>query len=526
MYRQLPHIIHRPVIDLVLAQGIFPAEAQERFKNNFYSSLRELEKVFSAHDDPEIVTRIDSITIDLGQFDYEKLDDQFSERLCEVLFTALGDSFARQRSVTGKTSASNGSTHDQSIRKLFFGNPTEMEIGEISAFNIEEHSREAFLYFLAHGVLPWWIVDSDKQNIETIFEAVADEGTPAFIIELKTLLVRNSNALVRLLYQFSIEFIKKILVRLKQRATDPVLGMYEVFNKLIEQINSKGAESVLSVTDVQKMRLGILLCDDNSEAVEIIAGYLKTNLSSGNIVWENISRWLSEESSISPYKADKEKIQATVVSLLANKIDPPDMDEKESLKPFRLRENKEGEHHNTAAEEIKRDESIDEWVYVNHAGLVLLHPFLPTFFSTLGLLKDDEKFANEECVARAIHLLAFLSSGKTNLFETDLPFCKFLCGMPLIEPIAKEVVISSTEINECEELLKAVITHWQALKNTSADGLREAFLNRQGKLDLRENIPVLYVESKAHDILLEKLPWGISYVQLPWINKPITTIWN
>jgi len=177
-------------------------------------------------------------------------------------------------------------------------------------------------------------------------------------------------------------------------------------------------------------------------------------------------------------------------------------------------------------EKNKVDESIDEYVYVDYAGLVLLHPFLSTFFSSLKLLNAEERFADESSQIRAVHVLSFLATGKMNPDETELPFCKFLTGWPLPAPIPKELPITENEVQECEQLLKVVISYWKELKNTSPDGLREGFLVRKGKIDLREEMPVLYVEGKAQDILLEKLPWGIGYIQLPWLDKAFATIWN
>jgi hypothetical protein len=74
-------------------------------------------------------------------------------------------------------------------------------------------------------------------------------------------------------------------------------------------------------------------------------------------------------------------------------------------------------------------------------------------------------------------------------------------------------------------LLKNVISHWGALKNTSPDGLREVFLQRNGKLMIKDETATLQVERKSYDVLLEKLPWNISKVKLPWFKKIIFLEW-
>jgi len=74
--------------------------------------------------------------------------------------------------------------------------------------------------------------------------------------------------------------------------------------------------------------------------------------------------------------------------------------------------------------------------------------------------------------------------------------------------------------------LIAVINHWEVLKNTSADGLREAFLQRRGKLSRVDGGWLMQVEQRAIDVLLNKLPWGISIIKLPWMNEMLFVEWT
>ena len=78
--------------------------------------------------------------------------------------------------------------------------------------------------------------------------------------------------------------------------------------------------------------------------------------------------------------------------------------------------------------------------------------------------------------------------------------------------------------DEAESLLRAVIGHWKALKDTSPDGLREAFLARPGLLYLDEP-PRLHVETRSYDMLLRRLPWSFELVALPWLRRPIHVRW-
>ena len=78
---------------------------------------------------------------------------------------------------------------------------------------------------------------------------------------------------------------------------------------------------------------------------------------------------------------------------------------------------------------------------------------------------------------------------------------------------------------ESEALLQSVIAHWGVIKNTSLEGLRESFLQREGKLSFNNNEWYLQVEQKAFDMLLRELPWTIQMIRLPWMKHLLKTDW-
>jgi hypothetical protein len=118
-----------------------------------------------------------------------------------------------------------------------------------------------------------------------------------------------------------------------------------------------------------------------------------------------------------------------------------------------------------------------------------------------------------------------LATGDENVFEGNMIMEKFLCGVPLKIPVQKMSLLTESIKNEANELLSEVVRNWPALKNTSADGLREAFIQRDGKLIQEDTKYRLIVERKAQDVLLERLSWNISMIKLPWISKLIYTEW-
>jgi hypothetical protein len=75
-------------------------------------------------------------------------------------------------------------------------------------------------------------------------------------------------------------------------------------------------------------------------------------------------------------------------------------------------------------------------------------------------------------------------------------------------------------------MLSEVIRHWSVLKNTSVAGLRETFLQREGRISPAANGWKLQIERKTVDVLLGKLPWGIGIIKLPWMNELMYVDWN
>jgi hypothetical protein len=179
-----------------------------------------------------------------------------------------------------------------------------------------------------------------------------------------------------------------------------------------------------------------------------------------------------------------------------------------------------------AANHLKPEYLTKFPLIVTHAGLILLHPFLPRFFECTQVKEEIGARLSPFLLARAAGLLHFLATGREDIFEFDLAFIKVLLGLePDTTLCASEGLIGDRDKEEAESLLESAITHWAALKRTSVTGFRSSFLNRQASLREDENGWRLQVERLAFDVLLAKLPWSISVVKLPWMTRPIYTEW-
>lgn len=168
---------------------------------------------------------------------------------------------------------------------------------------------------------------------------------------------------------------------------------------------------------------------------------------------------------------------------------------------------------------------IGEEVYIANAGMVLLAPYMPQLFRMLDLT-EGQKFKDARSAERAIHLLQFAVNESCDSPEFLLALNKILCGVVSGTPIVREIELAANEKETIEGMLGAVIRNWTILGSTSVQGLRESFLQRKGRLQLKEDAWHLKVEQKGIDVLLDRLPWSYSLIRHPWMKLPVYVEWR
>lgn len=163
-------------------------------------------------------------------------------------------------------------------------------------------------------------------------------------------------------------------------------------------------------------------------------------------------------------------------------------------------------------------------LYVNNAGLVIMHPFIPTYFRLTGLTEEGN-FINEEAKQRAVLLLQYMAYGTTEFEEHVLVLNKLLCGLPLEEPVPSIIQPTEKEMQVTEELFTIVFQRWTRMKNATMQGFRHAFLQREGSLIKGEAKWAMRVEPRGYDAILPTMPWAFGSVKLPWMALPVETEW-
>ena len=167
---------------------------------------------------------------------------------------------------------------------------------------------------------------------------------------------------------------------------------------------------------------------------------------------------------------------------------------------------------------------LNQGVAIPNAGLVMLNAYFVMLFERLNLVKD-QAFITKEAQLNAIHYLQYLVTGLEQTDESLLTLNKVLSGVSIATPIANGITISDTDKELMSGLLDSFIGHWNAIKNTSIDGLRGNWLIREGILKEEQDHWELTVEKRSYDILIVQSPFSFSIIKLPWMNKPLHVNW-
>ncbi|MGB5944065.1 MAG: contractile injection system tape measure protein [Leeuwenhoekiella sp.] len=372
----------------------------------------------------------------------------------------------------------------------------------------KERQVKAFVHFLQTGRLPWYFADGEKLDFDQIANA-----------ELPVDIFRKTETRRRLIYQFLgetawLSSILKMTLR-KNRSQPESTAAVQAFWNLLKLIRSKTRKEFSAV------RLFNFLVDEKpSELLEAVQEVIEKE----HIALDKfIAEWLPQLNEFTRLNfALSENITATASpKIIINKTSFETRSEE--ISPRITRSGLEFKSQDQFTDDLF-DSKQPESLFISNAGLILLHPYLGKFFQEAGLLISKNTI-NPQRLDYAVHLLHFLATGNEQPREEQLTFEKYLCGVTEELAVRREIKLSKKHQRESEALLEAVIGHWSALRNTSVAGLRGQFITRKGKLLLASQHDKLFVERVTADVLLDKIPWGIGLVKLPWLEKLIYVNW-
>lgn len=201
------------------------------------------------------------------------------------------------------------------------------------------------------------------------------------------------------------------------------------------------------------------------------------------------------------------------------------MDLKKTRRPETLKlEIRKEKSPDYGTDEDTNDDLLDEGIFIANAGTLLMHPFLPALFANLGLT-DKNTFKSDQEREKAIWSLHFMVYGHLELDESQVVLPKLIGGIPLHAPLKHTPHLSTAEKEEINRAIEHAIKHWKILKNTGVDSFRETFLQREGHVRIYDQFIEIDVEQKAVDMLMSHLPWTLSNIQLPWLDKKFYVNW-
>ncbi|MCF8243564.1 MAG: hypothetical protein K9J37_08675 [Saprospiraceae bacterium] len=406
----------------------------------------------------------------------------------------------------------------------------------------------AFFYFLEKGRLPWWASSGTAASFEGELLKVLENNNLSNWTEKFNSTIRSTKVRQRLVGQFSEAMLGRLAVVFLNKNEQELLEIKDFEKTVFEKIpNFKTASEGAfwrAVFEKPNQRLA------ESWQASVIA-----QLASHPELISEIKDWPSSFSGLNAFHffakqmpAEFEKLMdwakrqpvgfETLLLKFIHQNTPNAVESQIDVvrKIMRKMADQTSNSVTEQQQQTKEDELdfMDEsdeliltpsesGIFIRNAGMVILWPFLQRLFDVLGIAKDGELQDSE----RAICLLQYLATGTEGDMEHELPLNKLLCGVPLEKPQSRKIQLTTDEKTTADNLLQAVISHWAALGNSTADGLRGTFLCREGKLTQN---PVggwlLRVEQRSFDVLLAKLPWSISMIKLPWMPDLITVEWS
>jgi hypothetical protein len=502
--------------------------------------LPSLDEYFTKHFDTDQVIRIQRLEIDLGSIASADWEKEFVNNCLSGIKLKMNALKKEQQ-----LSADEG---------------TEI-------LNQEQVSIEQLLVFLATGKMHWSNKGIDFNEWQTMILDAIQKSPTEFKNKLCELMKQHAHAVERLIAQFDDDFLT-VLVDLFEPSVKEQFARFAVL--------------------LRKERLGAMAWSLRSRVLmAVLPMILNLRSQSGNFNWKELIEWLNleifKQENPTPITQVKETI-LSIVERLQNKSVEEEVSQKGLAIVEKLRkeniEERASQNDLAIVEKLRKEnieerasqndltiveklqtESINEqvsqnddelnsiednekirsergrekkqieWteqssVFINNAGIVLLHPFLQNFFTANNLLQD-KNFVDEQAQQLAVHLLQYLATGQLQMPEYEMQLNKVLCGMKDEQHINRFIELTIEEKQEADELLQAVIGYWKALKNSSVAGLQETFLQRNAKLSYvqTDDFWKLQVERKGLDILLDKIPWGFGHLQLPWMEKALVVEW-
>ena len=517
------HKVRRQVVELA-ADSQREAERLQEHVSRFNSGavLPLIERYCSEASDSASLHRIDLLEVDLGRLDPHDFEADFLSKLAAALPMALAAEI-RQREADGG-----------SVTPM----PGDPEAGSGLPYSVVASQLELLAFFARTGRLPWSVDgDAGRELGQTVHLLI--ERAPSALVRLLSELAREPTTLRRIVLFFSDEILEELVAVLT-----PSPGFSGDLNasRLLEAARTVGSSddsstvrtavwSALLSTGARRAAAGSRstadeLTDFWRDAIALVAASLGASyaalldaLVSGR---SDVVR-SSTEDTIS-WQLYQELPEAAPDDLTMESIVRADLGVAHRL----VAASPSAAPHVEAPRPSERlsGPTIDESepVYVENSGLVILWPFIERFFERVGLA-EARHLRDAPAAQRAVGLLQYVTTEDPLPPEYLVSLNKALCGVELTEPFDFGPPVTATEAEECDDLVQATIEQAPILKSMSILAFRTDFLTRAGSLSTRDGAWLLRVERQTQDVVLDRLPWEVQWVGLPWMPRPLLVEW-
>ena len=497
------HLIHRQILELKFtAQDDAQRWSARLSELNQRIVLPELERAFSELVGDSKLLRIERLEIDLGSLKQSDFENDLAKLVRQSIKDALQPYLHQQQPLAMAENVQHLET--RSIDKI------TPNLQSLDADSLQE----LFQLFLLSGRCPWWLKRELAEQLDLLYQRFW-QLAPDRAGELMRQMISEPVALHRFIEQFSNRsHLLTLRLLLPPDVSDLLVDLRKLATRLLVREDFGYQAGVLSL----KLVYGLIAVSETQQFEEpnallrqfFIALARVCEIPLGKIT-EEIDRVVAC-TSLSPSTM---RILAELLRQVDVFTDPSGTQSRvERIVP---------ELKKTATEQIDSADKVHE-VVVENAGLVLLWPHLKEILGKLDLLEvlDDGYLQPKH---ESVLLLQQLATGRVAGQENLLLLNKLLCGIPQSVPVPRRHRRTRLWDTEVEALLSAVVKQWSVLKNTSPDGLRSSFLQREGVLREQGLGWRLQVERKTHDILLEQLPWGLGMIQFSWMRQPLQIEW-
>jgi len=553
------HVIRQQQLELTLVEQAQASALQQQVAQLFTEQVvPAMDSVMSGLVADHEHLQIDRLEIDLGVINPAELGTQFSARVAVELEQALAIQRKQAVEVDG-TVAGHAVFDEHSL-------PSEMSGASSTLVAV-------VAFFLRSGRLPWWLAQQDSFHIDDSLESVLDDSPLELIRALRASPVERVAR--RLVKQLQRPLVDKLLMTLVSNAPGMLVEEVEQLLQITDQLDEPTIRLVTRERlFIELIRVSPATSVDIGAVLSLLVEQLASSLAGGGSS-KTASKFVQAAERVLSTSAPLRR-RLTELGILPTAggsngnlmreftrpddrqlqsdsgIKRPDSEAVESVPIVPAPVALHGDADTTGvtgvagsgtsdANILARDTELTrqgrsvagledavvelaEGIYLENAGLVLLWPYLPRLFDQLGLA-DSRGFLSEPMQERGVLILQQLVTGAAEFPENHLVLNKILCGWPIDEPVATQLDLTEVELVELNDLLDSLIQHWKALKNTSPAGLREAFLQRSGRLSKDDLGWLLIVNRSGHDILLDSLPWGIGLIRLPWMDQPLRVEW-